>query len=140
MFDAPNTPPTTGGGGGTYNGTLDEWRAAYPNAEVIQSGWSLGSGVHGDGVVYGITVGDDRIPLQQRAGGGHRGPLRRRDVDVSQTRATGHNDFRPTSGVRVWTEGNTSTDKAAGYFEVDESFDSSRRAQHGLARQRRQHP
>ena len=39
-------------------------------------------------------------------------------VDTSLTRATGHNDFT-ADGVRVWTEGTTSTDKAAGYFEVD---------------------
>ena len=32
VFDAPNTPPTTGGGGSALNGTLDEWRAAYPDA------------------------------------------------------------------------------------------------------------
>ena len=41
-------------------------------------------------------------------------------VDLSETRATGHNEFRTDgSGVRVWTEGNTSTDKAAGYFDVN---------------------
>lgn len=39
-------------------------------------------------------------------------------LDESLTRATGHNDF-VADGVRVWTEGTTSTDKAAGYFEVD---------------------
>ena len=38
-------------------------------------------------------------------------------VDTSETRVTGHNVF---SGgvVRVYTEGATSTDKAAGYFDV----------------------
>ena len=39
-------------------------------------------------------------------------------LDTSETRATGHNDFVP-DGVHVWTEGSTSTDKAAGYFAVD---------------------
>jgi len=124
VFDAPNTPPTTGGGGGTYNGTLDEWRAAYPDAEVIQAGWSLGSGVHGDGVLYGITVGDDDY-LFSNDQVETTVVLHPSDVDTSETRATGHNDFRLTSGVRVWTEGSTTTDKAAGYFEVDESFDSA---------------
>lgn len=38
--------------------------------------------------------------------------------DLSQTRATGHNEL-VENGLRVWTEGNTSTDKAAGYLPVD---------------------
>jgi hypothetical protein len=39
-------------------------------------------------------------------------------LNTSETRATGHNDF-VADGVRVWTESNTTTDKAAGYFAVD---------------------
>ena len=39
-------------------------------------------------------------------------------LNTSETRATGHNDFVP-DGVRVYTEGTTSTDKAAGYFAVE---------------------
>ena len=39
-------------------------------------------------------------------------------LNTNETRATGHNDF-VADGVRVWTEGNTSTDKAAGYFAVN---------------------
>jgi hypothetical protein len=42
-------------------------------------------------------------------------------LNTSETRATGHNDFVP-DGVRVWTEGTTSTDKAAGYFAVDQDL------------------
>lgn len=38
--------------------------------------------------------------------------------DLSQTRATGHNQL-VDGGLHVWTEGNTSTDKAAGYFAVN---------------------
>ncbi len=47
------------------------------------------------------------------------------NLDTSETRATGHNDFLPGGGVRVWTEGNTSTDKAAGYFAVNQALASS---------------
>ena len=43
--------------------------------------------------------------------------LRAADLDLSQTRATGHVDFLK-NGLHVWTESNTSTDKAAGYFAV----------------------
>ncbi|MFF2273187.1 hypothetical protein ACFVTX_12975 [Agromyces sp. NPDC058136] len=37
--------------------------------------------------------------------------------DLSQTRATGHNEI-VANGLRIWTEGATSTDKAAGYFDT----------------------
>ncbi|MCZ4498818.1 MAG: Ig-like domain repeat protein [Marmoricola sp.] len=46
-------------------------------------------------------------------------------VDQSETRATGHNVFTtPAAGVRVYTEGATSTDKAAGYFDVNRSLNA----------------
>lgn len=110
--------PEHGGGYGSDNhGTLDEWRTAFPNAEILQSGWSLGSGVHGDGTIYRITVGSTNYVFS-KADVGEK-TLYASDIDQSETRATGHNDFRPTGGVRVWTESNTSTDKAAGYFPVN---------------------
>ncbi len=40
------------------------------------------------------------------------------DWDLSETRTTGHNSL-VSNGLRVWTEGNTSTDKAAGYFATN---------------------
>lgn len=101
--------------------TLDEWRALYPNAQVLEAGWSLGSGAEGDGVIYGMTVGGNEYFFTKNQNETTE-LLYPSDVDLSETRATGHNDFRPTSGVRVWTESNTSTDKAAGYFEVNEPF------------------
>ena len=42
-------------------------------------------------------------------------------VDLSQTRSGGHNDFL-ADGVRVYTDSNTSVDKAAGYFAVDQDL------------------
>ena len=50
--------------------------------------------------------------------------LRVADVDLSETRATGHVDFL-RDGLHVWTESNTSTDKAAGYFAIDSEFPTS---------------
>jgi len=38
--------------------------------------------------------------------------------DTSETRATGHNEITE-EGLRVWTEGSTSTDKAAAYLATD---------------------
>jgi hypothetical protein len=51
-------PSSSGGSGSPFNGTLAEWRAALsPEAVVTHAGWSLGSGVKGDGVIESITVG-----------------------------------------------------------------------------------
>lgn len=38
--------------------------------------------------------------------------------DLTETRATGHDEL-VSSGLRIWTEGATSTDKAAGYYATD---------------------
>lgn len=48
--------------------------------------------------------------------------VREGDVNLSETRATGHNEFL-RQGVRIWTESNTSTDKAAGYYPVNVPLD-----------------
>ena len=101
--------------------TLDDWRALYPDAQVLQAGWSLGSGALGDGTIYGMTVGSTDYLFSNDETDTTK-VLYPSDVDTSDTRATGHNDFRLTSGVHVWTEGATSTDKAAGYFPVNQPF------------------
>jgi hypothetical protein len=48
---------TTGGSGSARHGTLNEWLALYPNAHILAVGFSLGSGVHADGIVKRITLG-----------------------------------------------------------------------------------
>ena len=55
QFVKDGAPHTGGGSGSDYHGTLDEWRAAFPNANVMAFGFSLGSGVKGDGVINSIT-------------------------------------------------------------------------------------
>lgn len=48
--------PLHGGGYGSDNhGTLAQWRAAFPTATVKAFGFSLGSGVKGDGVLDAIS-------------------------------------------------------------------------------------
>jgi hypothetical protein len=47
-------PSHTGGYGSTNHGTLDQWRKAFPNAMVTAFGFSLGSGVKGDGMLNAI--------------------------------------------------------------------------------------
>ena len=47
-------PSHTGGFGSVNHGTLDQWRTAFPTATVRAFGFSLGSGVKGDGVLNSI--------------------------------------------------------------------------------------
>jgi hypothetical protein len=44
----------TGGSGSANHGTLDDWSTAFSDAEVTAFGFSLGSGVKGDGVINAI--------------------------------------------------------------------------------------
>jgi hypothetical protein len=48
-------PSHDGGFGSANHGTLEQWRTAFPNATVKAFGFSLGSGVHGDGLINSIT-------------------------------------------------------------------------------------
>jgi hypothetical protein len=56
---APHNPGSSGSADG-YDGTLDEWRAAFPDAQVVAFGFSLGSGVKGDGVINAMTFDGTR--------------------------------------------------------------------------------
>lgn len=46
-----------GGDGSAYAGTLSDFYTDYPNMVVFAVGFSLGSGVHGDGVLHSMTIG-----------------------------------------------------------------------------------
>jgi hypothetical protein len=56
--DADPSGDNNGGNGSEWFGTLDQWRTALPNAQVLAGGFSLGSGVHGDGNLVSMTYGD----------------------------------------------------------------------------------
>lgn len=49
--------PAAGSGGYPNQGALSSWAAAFPDAKVKAIGYSLGSGVTGDGVIKKITAG-----------------------------------------------------------------------------------
>ena len=49
-----DAPSHTGGSGSENHGTLTDWRTAFPDAVVKAFGFSLGSGVYGDGVLHAI--------------------------------------------------------------------------------------
>jgi hypothetical protein len=55
-----NAPVTGGGSGSTWHGTLAQWRANFPDANVLAFGFSLGSGVLGDGVINAINFAGTR--------------------------------------------------------------------------------
>jgi hypothetical protein len=51
-------PLHTGGSGSANHGTLDEWRTTYPDAKVVATGFSLGSGAgNASGIITGVTLG-----------------------------------------------------------------------------------
>jgi hypothetical protein len=122
QFVKDGAPSHTGGSGSDNHGTLAQWRAAFEDANVIQGGWSLGSGVKGDGVIQAIVIGGQPYYFVKSAD-----PTTsvkyKSDVDLSETRSGGHNDFREIGGVRVHTDSNTSQDKAAGYFSAPMDLD-----------------
>lgn len=53
-FVKAGAPHTGGGFGSPYYGTLAEWRANFPDAQVLAFGFSLGSGVLGDYLLNSI--------------------------------------------------------------------------------------
>jgi hypothetical protein len=55
QFVKDGAPSHTGGSGSANHGTLDQWRTAFPKAKVTAFGFSLGSGVLGDGVINAIN-------------------------------------------------------------------------------------
>ena len=65
QFVKDAAPSHTGGSGSANHGTLDQWRTAFPNANVVAFGFSLGSGVHGDGVINAINFAGDRYTFAE---------------------------------------------------------------------------
>jgi hypothetical protein len=53
-------PHTGGGQGSNWFGSLDEWRSNFSKARVLAFGFSLGSGVQGDGVIDAIDFAGTR--------------------------------------------------------------------------------
>lgn len=51
-------PQQPNGGNTQWQGTLDEWRAAFPKATVVATGFSMGSGATGSGIITSTTLGD----------------------------------------------------------------------------------
>ncbi|WP_148613458.1 hypothetical protein [Nocardioides rubriscoriae] len=65
QFVKDGAPSHTGGSGSDNHGTLDQWRAAFPTTVVHAFGFSLGSGVKGDGVINAINFAGDTYTFTQ---------------------------------------------------------------------------
>src|SRR5690606_29063397 len=54
----PHETPATGSGGYANQGDLSTWNTNFPDAKVVAIGYSMGSGLTGDGIISKITVND----------------------------------------------------------------------------------
>ena len=66
QFVKDAAPSHDTGSGSTNHGTLEGWRTAFPQAQVLAYGFSLGSGVKGDGVLNAISFGGDTYTFGAR--------------------------------------------------------------------------
>lgn len=112
-------PSHAGGFGSPDNGTLAQWKTAFPVAKVIQAGWSLGSGVKGDGNILNMVIAGDTYRFAAAPATTER-VLVEAEVDLSQTRSQGTNTFLSTGGVQIKTVllPDSSQAKSAGYFDT----------------------
>jgi len=62
-------PHTGGGYGSNWWGTLEEWGAAVPDATIVAIGFSLGSGVLGDGILHSVDLDDVSYPFVEETPG-----------------------------------------------------------------------
>ena len=62
-------PHTGAGYGSNWWGTLEEWGAAVPDATIIAIGFSLGSGVLGDGILHSVDLDDVSYPFVEETPG-----------------------------------------------------------------------
>lgn len=71
--------PSVGGGGGSINGSIDQYLANWPSARILALGYSLGSGVTGDGLLTLLQAGcyqvtfDKGLPTLADPGGSNGG-------------------------------------------------------------------
>src|SRR5699024_8552172 len=68
QFVKDGAPHQGGGYGSLWYGTLAEWSAAFPSAQLDVVGWSLGSGVKGGGVIDTMTFGETTYEFTRALG------------------------------------------------------------------------
>ncbi len=65
QFVKDDAPSHGGGFGSNNNGTLNQWRSAFPDAHVAAYGWSVGSGVRADDTIVSMTLGADTYTFRK---------------------------------------------------------------------------
>lgn len=65
QFVKDGAPVTGGGSGSPWHGTLAQWRTAFPDAQVVAFGFSLGSGVLGDWTIDAINFAGTRYTFAE---------------------------------------------------------------------------
>ena len=85
--------PKESGGGSPNNGDLDQWVAAFPNAEILSFGYSLGSGVDADYTITKLTFGCNAFVFDGPVA--NQGPVA--DLSASQPDAEGNVTFTTNS-------------------------------------------
>lgn len=102
--------PTAGGGGGSRNGSLSDWNIAFPNAKVRAIGYSLGSGVKGDGIISSITVNSTAYTFGLP-------PVVAPTVSVTSPAQNGATRTNVANTLRV--AGSFKDDKAVNYLQLE---------------------
>ncbi len=130
--------PHEGGGGSAANGSIQQWVAAFPDAQIKHVGYSLGSGVVGSALITGLELGcnsyvfGDVTPVTVQECEGDHAVVASYGDDPEQggwdftddTRANGSNEF-VDGGILVKTvpdpiDGTLGQSKATGYLEIDQ--------------------
>lgn len=67
QFVKDGAPVNGGGSGSQWHGTLSQWLSSFPDAQVVAVGFSLGSGIKGDGVIKSLTFGCHKWKFEKPA-------------------------------------------------------------------------
>ncbi|WP_432477627.1 hypothetical protein [Nocardioides sp. GXQ0305] len=119
------TCPQTGGGfGSDCHGTLEEWQATLPDAEVYAYGFSLGSGIKGQGLIRSLTADDTTYTFTGKA----------EALSVSPTTYSAKNKVNRKAILRFGTEARGDNEVLAGKVRWLVKVDGKRAfaARHGF--------
>ncbi|MBH0022630.1 cell wall-binding repeat-containing protein [Salinibacterium sp. SWN248] len=103
-------PSHAGGHGSANHGTLDEWLVPFPDARVLQIGYSLGSGVHGDAIIESVEVGCVNYAFGIDDAYAATTTVQVTDVDIAPFEDS--NPVSPTYNYDTWHEGYNNATRA----------------------------
>ena len=88
QFVKDAAPLHTGGSGSSNHGTLDQWLASFPDARVLQVGYSLGSGVTASAVIESIVAGCQTISFETATLDAPANEVTVRELDIRPNEST----------------------------------------------------